>query len=359
MDFIFDFFGVASIAAILIKTGLACLIYLIAYALSGMVVKYLPALFKRIFKREDEAAQQAFVNSFAKPLSMVVKAVGIFLAITNLPVNTTLAAKIYSVGSAVLRIVIILLVSSSVQSFITNIPLIFDETEEKFGGVNRTLIVFFTRLGKALVIVFTAVIVIEEFGYDVTGLITGLGLGGLTFALAAQDIASNFMSGITILTDKPFGVGDWISVAGLEGIVEEMNFRSCRIRTFDNALITVPNSKISNDSVTNWTKMNYRKTNIIIGLLYSTTKETLQKVCDEIYAELSKLEEIKTDSLLVKFDNFSPSSLDVKISYNSFPIPGPQHLALKEKVQYIIMDVVAANETDFAYNTVTVISENS
>jgi len=359
MDFLFDIFGVTSLSTILIKTGLACVIYLIAHSLSYTFDKYLPVLFRKIFKREDEAAQKAFVDSFSKPQSMIVKAIGIFLAITNLPLNAVISAKIYSFGSVALRIFIILMVSSSIQSFIMNIPLIFDGINQKFADVNKTLVVFMTKLGKALVIVFTVVIVIEEIGYDVTGIITGLGLGGLTVALAAQDIASNFMAGITILTDKPFDVGDWIAVGGMEGIVEEMNFRSTRIRTFDNALITVPNSKLSNDSVTNWTKMNFRKTNIVIGLVYSTTKETLQKVCDEIYARLGGLEEIKKDSLLVKFDNYSASSLDIKISYNSYPIPAPLHLALKEKVNYIIMDIVAANDTDFAFNTMTVINENN
>ena len=360
MDFvnILSIFGVVSLVDFLLKIAISAVIYLAFHFLSGVLVKYLPKLFVKIFRRDDATAQDAFVNVFAKPLSLIVKAVGIFLAVTNLPLNSVLSVSVYAAALKILRIAIIILVSSAVQNFVMNIPVLFTSISEKFGGVNMTLIPFFTKLGKALGIVFTVVIVVDEFGYDVTSLITGLGLGGLTFALAAQDIASNFMAGITILTDKPFAVGDWISVGGMEGIVEEMNFRSTRIRTFDNALITVPNSKLSNDSVTNWTKMQYRKTNIIIGLLYSTTRETLQAVINDIYSELSAFEEIKTDSLLVKFDNFSASSLDVKISYNSFPIPAPAHMALKEKVQLKIMEVVEKHETDFAYNTLTIINEN-
>lgn len=354
---ILSFFGVVSVIQFILKLAFSGVIYLIFHGISGILVKRLPALFTKIFHKDNPAAQQAFVDVFARPLSLFIKAVGIFFAVTNLPFNSVLSLNIYAAALKLLRIATIILISLAIQNFIINIPVIFESVSSKLDGMSRTLTTFFTKLGKALVIVFTVVIVMEEFGYNVTSLITGLGLGGLTFALAAQDIASNLMAGITILTDKPFGVGDWISVGGMEGIVEEMNFRSCRIRTFDNALITVPNSKISNDSVTNWTKMNYRKTNIVIGLTYSTTKETLQAVCDEIYKQLSRISEIKTDSLLVKFNEFSASSLDVKISYNSYPIPAPRHLALKEKVQYIIMDIVASHETDFAYNTLTVVSE--
>ncbi len=356
MNFLYNIFGTEDITAIVIKLCLASVMYLAALVIVGIVTNYLPALFKKIFHREDATAQQAFVDSFSKPLAEAIKIVGIYFMLTNLPLNSNIAVPLKSLAFTVMRIIAILHISIAAQKFITNIPVIFKNHEDKMQGLDKTLIMFFTKIGKALVIVLTVVIIVEEFGYDITGLITGLGLGGLTFALAAQDIASNFMSGITILLDKPFSIGDWIAVNGMEGIVEELDFRSTKIRTFENALISVPNSQLGNSSVTNWTKMNYRKTNIVIGLVYSTTRETLQKVVTEIYDELSKFEEIKTDSLLVKFNEFSASSLDVKISYNSFPIPGSAHLALKEKVNLKIMEIVEKHDTDFAYNTVTVVN---
>ena len=343
---------------IVIGTALltAAVIYIASIIVSKMAEKILGAVARLLLKNKSEKVHTAFKESFAKPLTIFIKIAGVFFAVSALPLNAVIKAPVVSFMNTVVRIALIVMVSVSVQNLITNIPEIVDNIGEKLGGVNHTIVTFFTKIAKALVIVFTVVIIVEEFGYDVTGLITGLGLSGLTFALAAQDIASNFMSGITILLDKPFGIGDWIAVNGMEGIVEEMNFRSTKIRTFDNALISVPNSQLGNSSVTNWTKMNYRKTNIIIGLLYSTTRETLQKVIDEIYAELAKFEEIKTDSLLVKFNEFSASSLDIKISYNSYPIPAPAHMALKEKVNLKIMEVVEKHDTDFAYNTLTIVN---
>ena len=349
-------FGTSYLPHIAIKLVTALAIYVAAVIASKMAEKILGFIARLLFKNKSEKVHNAFKNSFAKPLTNFIKIAGVYFAVTALPLNAIVKVAVVNFMTMVLRIALMLMISVSVQNLIGNIPDLVDNIGEKLGGVNQTIVTFFTKIAKALVMVFTVVIIVEEFGYDVTGLITGLGLGGLTFALAAQDIASNFMSGVTILLDKPFGIGDWISVGGMEGIVEEMNFRSTRIRTFDNALITVPNSKLGNDSITNWTKMNMRKTNIIIGLLYSTTRETLQAVCADIYSELVKFEEIKTDSLVVKFDNFNASSLDVKISYNSFPIPLPAHMALKEKVQLKIMEVVERHDTDFAYNTVTVVN---
>jgi len=200
---------------------------------------------------------------------------------------------------------------------------------------------------------------LKEVGFDVTGLLTSLGLGGVILALAAQDTASNLFAGVVILFDKPFAIGDWISVAGMEGIVEEMSFRSCRIRTFDNALISVPNSKLGGDSVTNWTKMNVRKTRITIGLVYGTKKETLQKICDEIKANLLKYDSIKKDNIMVWFDNFNASSLDVVVQYHTYLTGAADYFALKEEIQYMIMDVVETSGSDFAFNTQTIIVENS
>lgn len=349
-------FGTVYLPHIAIKLVSAAAIYVIAVTVSKMTEKILGFVAKLLLKNKSERVHNAFKNSFAKPLTTFIKIAGVYFAITALPLNATVKVAVVGFMTMVLRIALMLMISVSAQNLIENIPDMVENISEKLGGVNQTIITFFTKIAKALVIVFTVVIIVEEFGYDVTGLITGLGLSGLTFALAAQDIASNFMAGITIIIDKPFGIGDWIAVNGMEGIVEEMNFRSTKIRTFDNALISVPNSRLGSSSVTNWTKMNYRKTNIVIGLLYSTTRETLQKVIEDIHNELSRFSEIKTDSLLVKFDNFSASSLDIKISYNSYPIPGPAHMALKEKVNLKIMEVVERHETDFAYNTVTVVN---
>ena len=101
-------------------------------------------------------------------------------------------------------------------------------------------------------IVLAAIAILSETGTNVTTIITGLGLGGLTFALAAQDTAQNLFGGLVILLDKPFAVDDWISTPNIEGVVEDITFRSTRIRTFPNALVVVPNSSLVSSPITNW-----------------------------------------------------------------------------------------------------------
>ncbi len=347
-------FLIESIQNLLVKIVISAGLFCAFYFASNLFNKYSPNIFKFIFHIKKENIQKAFVHSFTNPIVYFIRFLGLWCAINYIPFNNSISFFIISFMNKAFKVLLIVFVSISAKNFVSNVPVIFDNIQSKFGGLNTTIIRFFSNLAKSLIIIFTFVIILNEFGYDVSGVITGLGLSGLTFALAAQDTASNFFSGLVILTDKPFEIGDWISVGSMEGIVEEMNFRSCRIRTFDNALIAVPNNKLSSDSVTNWTKMNMRKTNIVIGLVYTTSKETLQSICSDIKSNIEKMDGIKTDSVLVRFDKFSSSSLDIKISYNSYLIPLSEHTALKEKVQFMIMDVVSKYDTDFAFNSMTI-----
>lgn len=347
-------FLVESIQELLLKLSVSIVLLFIFYFISNLFKQHAPNIFKFIFHIKTDTVQKAFVDSFTNPISYFIRFAGLWCAVNYIPFNTAISAFLLGFMNKAFKVSIIIFISIAARNFVSNIPVIFDNSHSRFGGLNATIVRFFSNLTKALIITFTFVILLNEFGYDISGVITGLGLSGLTFALAAQDTASNFFSGLVILTDKPFEIGDWISVGSMEGIVEEMNFRSCRIRTFDNALIAVPNNKLSSDSVTNWTKMNMRKTNIVIGLVYSTSKETLQNICSDIKSNIEKMDGIKTDSVLVRFDKFSSSSLDIKISYNSYLIPLAEHTALKEKVQFMIMDVVSKYDTDFAFNSMTV-----
>lgn len=311
---------------------------------------------QKILKVKNENIENAIVAAITKPINYFITVTGIAAAVTIIPFSAKIGTTVDAFTIKAYRIAVIVIIGMIAVNIIENVQYF----SKKFSNSeNKTLLQFFIKIAKVIVIFLTVAILLKEVGFDVTGLITSLGLGGVVLALAAQDTASNLFSGIVILFDKPFAVGDWISVAGMEGIVEEMSFRSCRIRTFDNALISVPNSKLGGDSVTNWTKMNVRKTRITIGLVYGTKKETLQKVCDEIKAKLMQYDSIKKDNIMVWFDNFNASSLDIVIQYHTYLTGAADFFALKEEIQYMIMDVVESNSTDFAFNTQTIIVENN
>ncbi len=120
-----------------------------------------------------------------------------------------------------------------------------------------------------------------------------------------------FFGGVVIITDKPFSIGDWIESSSVEGVVEDINFRSTKVRTFAQALVTVPNSVLANEAITNWTKMGRRQISFKLGVTYSTPKEKLDKCITEIREMLKNHSDIHPQTIFVNFDGFNDSSLDI------------------------------------------------
>jgi len=351
----FKIFGNTALPGVLTYIVIAIAVYFVSHGIGNYLGKKSDVIVGKLFKKQNDNIKNAISKSLANPIKNFIQFTGLLAAVMFLPFSPEISAVVDTFAVKVYRIAVIALAGMLAVNLVDSIQ----HFSKKFeNNENKTLLMFFIKIGKVLVIFLTGAIALKEVGFDVTGLLASLGIGGVVLALAAQDTASNLFSGIVILFDKPFAVGDWISVAGMEGIVEEMSFRSCRISTFDNALISVPNSKLGGDSVTNWTKMNVRKTRITIGLVYGTKKDTLQKVCDEIKAKLMEYDSIKKDNIMVWFDNFNASSLDVVVQYHTYLTGAADFFALKEEIQYMIMDVVESNETDFAFNTQTIIVDN-
>ncbi len=351
----FKFFGDIELITLLLKLAISIAIIVGFKIISVIFTKKNKFLIQKIFKFKSDYLENALSESIQKPAKTFLLITGVYLAIIYFPFSPSISINLYPFVAKLYRISIIAIITYSIHNFIGNIPVFSKGFQE---SKNKTIILFFIRISKILVIFLAVVIIFKEFNYDISGIVAGLGLGGLTVALAAQDTASNFFSGMVILFDKPFSIGDWISVGSMEGIVEEMNFRSCRIRTFDNALISVPNSKLSSDNVANWTKMDKRKAKITFGLVYSTKKDTLHAVCDEIKEKLKQYPEIVQDTIIVWFDKFNSSSLDVVVQYHALGTSFSSHQLLKEKVLYMIMEVVENHDTDFAFDTKTIIYQN-
>jgi MscS family membrane protein len=143
-------------------------------------------------------------------------------------------------------------------------------TENKFDDL---LVPMVSKSLKVFVVVVGAIFTADNLNIDVTSLLAGLGLGGLAFALAAKDLLGNFFGSLTILLDRPFHIGDWVIIGDVEGSVEEVGFRSTRIRTFYNSLVTLPNSNLTTTTIDNMGARRYRRMKAMLGLTYQTPPE--------------------------------------------------------------------------------------
>jgi len=197
--------------------------------------------------------------------------------------------------------------------------------------------------------------ILSTVGVDVYGIVAGLGVGGLAIALAAQDTFANFIGAFNILTDRPFKVGDWIQIGDkVDGDVEEIGFRSTKVRTFGNTQLTVPNSFIAKEIVNNWSRMKKRRIKMTIGVTYDTKPEQMRDLLKRIEKVLQDDEGVNQDYMLVKFTDLGPSSLDIFLYYFSKSTVWKEYLELRERINLKIIEIVDEMGLEFAFPTQTI-----
>jgi MscS family membrane protein len=180
--------------------------------------------------------------------------------------------------------------------------------------IDDHLLTFFRRLIKTVIVLVVILVVIDNFGFDITSLIAGLGIGGLAFALAAKDMLANIFGGLTVLIDKPFKLNDRIKIEGYDGWVRDIGLRSTKIETLDGFQLIVPNAKITENVVENVSRENSRKVKMIIGVTYDTSMKKMEeaKVIMEDIILKNKDTEDKSN---VYFTEFGDSSLNFTVIY--------------------------------------------
>jgi len=199
--------------------------------------------------------------------------------------------------------------------------------------------------------------IIQELGVNVFSLVAGLGVGGLAIALAAKDTAANFFGSLMILFDRPFKKGDWIKVEDMEGTVEEIGFRSTRIRTFYDSQIIVPNSTMASSEIDNLGRRKFRRTVETLGLTYSTSKAQLEDFVNGVKSILKEHPKTKDEKSYVSFKRFGDSALEVLL-YFFLDVDGYEsELVAKEEIYTQIKVLAESLNVDFAFPSQSVYIE--
>ena len=213
---------------------------------------------------------------------------------------------------------------------------------------------------RIVIVSLLAVILISEMGYNINGIIAGLGLSGLTLSLAAQNTASNLFSGFEIITDKPFDVGDYIATASAEGFVEDITMRSTRVRTRDDLVVTIPNATLMKEAITNYSRTQLGKAvTFTLSLTYDTTTEQLQRICGDIRKYLEDSDDVDNSIISVTFKDFGDSSQDLEVTYFTVTTDKYENLKVREDVNFAIRRIVEEAGASFAFPTTTVHVEKS
>jgi MscS family membrane protein len=201
--------------------------------------------------------------------------------------------------------------------------------------------------------------ILQTWGINVTALIASLGLGGLAFALAAKDTASNLFGSFALLADKSIRIGEWVKVGGVERVVEDVGMRTTKIRSFQKTLITVPNQLVANQPIENFSRRGIRRIKMHIGLTYGTTSKQIVAIKNEIEQMLRAHEGIsQKDSLMVYFDSFGDSSLNIFIYTFTATANWAKYLEVKEDIHIKIMQIVENNGSSFAFPSQSIYVES-
>ena len=308
-----------------------------------------PFIGKRLEQKHvSQAVNNILLNSVARPLNFLIIMTAIYAGLNTTPLHAFSPALFLHIYRTTIII-----------SFYGVFYNLFDSNEgqlaaltRKFGWhLDKLLINLGSSVLRMLVLVFGFLTVAKEWDYDMSGVIAGLGLGGLALAMASKDSLSNIFGGFVILTDKPFTIGDWVNAAGYEGGVEDVSFRSTRIRTIDQGIVYVPNTNMANVPITNFSRRTRRRASFSIGLDYATSKEQLSECIKKIRQMLDEHAKIThgAGDTLVVFSGYGESSLNIAIIYFTATADYNEYMLINDDIYFIIMDIVNEIGSSFAF----------
>ena len=229
--------------------------------------------------------------------------------------------------------------------------------------LSKDLIDWIIKAIKILILILGLAAVLEIWGIKIGPVIAGLGLFGVAVALGAQDLFKNLISGILVLVERRFQVGDWIYVEDvIEGTVESIGFRSTVVRRFDKSLATIPNFQFAENAVINNTQITNRRISWVIGLEYRTTSEQLNNIKKEILNYIKSDKDFKTSDdvlLSVKIDQFAASSIDIKLICFTKTSNFKEWLNIKDKLAVEIKNIVERNKASFAFPSTSIYVEKN
>ncbi len=335
-----------------ILTALAIILvfFAIRRLFTNVVIHRLEALAEKTHTDLDDKALEAL----RPPLRFIPIVIGIFIASQYLNASEAVRDIFESVNRSLISFTIFWALYQLVEPF----SFIFTKLRTIF---TPSLIDWLIKSVKILFVFLGAATILEIWGIKVGPLIAGLGLFGVAVALGAQDLFKNLIAGLFVIGEKRFVQGDWVKIDGvMEGVVESVGFRTTKIRRFDKSPEYVPNSMLSENVVTNFSEMTYRRINWIIGVEYRTTFDQLKQIRDEIEDYILNTDSFVSPdeaSTFVRIDKFNDSSIDILVYCFTKTKVWGEWLEAKETLAYRIKEIVEGAGTGFAFPSKSVYVE--
>jgi len=328
--------------------GLALLIVL-ALVVARVLEYLVHVLFKKVVARWFEDWDESFEQAIVRRMSWMVAAGLVALLLPNLGLPVMLARFLLLVLKGFASICAVLIATATVDLLADAMQRRADQTDTR---MDDQLVPLLRRSAKMLTWVVGLLFVLQNLHVDVSSLLGSLAIGGLAFSLAAKDTVANVFGSFTIFTDRPFQIGDFVSIGGTDGTVEEVGFRSTRLRTSYDSVITLPNSKVANATIDNLGQRRFRRFKATLGLTYDATPEQIETFVAGVRSSLDE-HPMVGEAYEVHFNAMNASSLDVMVHCFFASTAWADELKGRQELMITWMRLAKEVGVDFAFPTQT------
>ena len=324
----------------------AIIIFLVFLFLRVVFRKVIVSFLLKLASKTKTEFNDSLLQSLKSPIELVIVIIGALLAKDILALDS----GIDEIITCVLRSAFAFAIFWMIYNALTPLSSVVKKFTAKFGqDLSDDIANFIIKTLKFLVIAIGFVSILQEWGYNISGFLASLGLVGMAFALAAKDTVANLFGSLVIFTDRPFKVGDWIKTNEVEGTIESIGIRSTRVRTFAQALVTVPNAVLANSAILNWSQMGKRRIKMKLGLTYSTTGSQVENIVTDIKEMLKNHDDIHQETIHIYFTDFDDSSLGIFCYFFTKTTNWGEYMKVRENVNLEVMKIVENNNSSFAF----------
>ena len=350
VDVILELFNVRASGNTVTHYIISVCLLIAGLVLRRIVTSIFFGLFRRVAARTNTTLDDKMFAAIEPPVGALVMLIGLFAALRVLKLSERADETIAYSSTVAFSLAFFWLL---LRAFST----LLDHAHSVAIARNKGIAAFMPWIKKTLVAVFVVIgvlMVIQSLGYNVRAILAGLGLGGLAFALAAQDTLANVFGSIVVAIDQPFRIGEFVQIGSNSGAVEDIGLRSTKLRRVDKALIIVPNKTVAAEAVVNLARFTRRRAEQVISLTYSTKPDEMDALVTEIRELIAVQPEVDPNSIMVYFRDLNASSLDIWLVYETPDPDFKKHMTVKQRLNLAIMRAVEARGLSFAFPTQTI-----
>jgi len=314
----------------------------------------------RLGRQTETDIYDRTLEAIKRPLEFTFVIIGLYIS----GQVVELSPALNTIFGQIIRSLIAFTIFWSIFRMLDPLSLLLNRSSMFFGNesMHETIKSFFIKIAKFVVVCSGIAAVFQEWGFNVAAVLGSLGLVGMAVALGAQDIIKNLFAGLTIFLDHVFEKGNWIKTPDVEGTVEEIGFRGTKVRQFDKALVTIPNSKLANEALINYSRMTNRRIYWMIGVEYRSTTQQIHNILRAITTYVHECGDFETNpertKTFVFLDSFGASSIDIMLYCFTKTTVWGEWLEVKERLAYKIKEIVEAEKASFAFPSQSIYVES-